>query len=97
MYSQVVPCFCSEVTGTRPFDPQTYRACSFLPALNRIGSLRDKGHLSPNLEGHRQNGSLDMRGDLINSSVQELQRVALYVLGEKNQMKVSDGFIHGCV
>nr|KAG5695682.1 hypothetical protein BaRGS_022359 [Batillaria attramentaria] len=56
-------------------------------ALNRIGSLRDKGRLSPNLERPRQNGSLDPRGDMINNSVRGLQRVALYILGEKNQMK----------
>ncbi|KAK7481835.1 hypothetical protein BaRGS_00026861, partial [Batillaria attramentaria] len=56
-------------------------------SLNRIGSLRDKGRLSPNLERPRQNGSLDPRGDMINNSVRGLQRVALYILGEKNQMK----------
>ncbi|XP_070199867.1 myotubularin-related protein 13-like isoform X2 [Littorina saxatilis] len=56
-------------------------------SLNRIGSLRDKGALSPSMEAQRQNGSLDTRGDIINNSVQGLQRVALYVLGEKNQMK----------
>ena len=83
-----------QFTGIHPFDPQTCTARSFLPALNRIGSLRDKGGLSPGLEGHRQNGSLDTRGDLINSSVQGLQRVALYVLGEKNQMKVSGELIN---
>jgi hypothetical protein len=60
-------------------------------ALNRIGSLRDKGQLSPNLEGQRQNGGLDVRGDVVTSSVQGLHRVALYVLGEKNQMKVGGG------
>ncbi|KAL8615600.1 hypothetical protein ACOMHN_026590 [Nucella lapillus] len=57
------------------------------PTLSRMGSLRDKGALSPTLEAHRHNGSLDSRGDLINSSVQGLHRVAVYVLGEKNQIK----------
>lgn len=58
-------------------------------ALNRMGSLRDKMRLSPDLDSRRQNGNIDSRGDFINNSVQGLHRTALYVFGEKNQMKVS--------
>ncbi|XP_076471850.1 myotubularin-related protein 13-like isoform X2 [Babylonia areolata] len=56
-------------------------------SLSRMGSLRDKGGMSPPMEARRHNGTLDSRGDLINSSVQGLHCVILYVLGEKNQMK----------
>ncbi|XP_048241880.1 myotubularin-related protein 13-like isoform X3 [Haliotis rufescens] len=57
-------------------------------SLNRIGSLREKSrYSSPDTRSRAQNGSLDHRGDLINSSVQGLHRVSLYVLGEKTQMK----------
>ena len=55
-------------------------------ALTRMGSLRERNELSPDSPHH--NGSFDNRGDMVHSSVQGLQRVALYVLGEKNQMKV---------
>lgn len=37
----------------------------------------------------RHGGVLDSRGDLINNSVKGLQRISLYVLGEKAQMKVN--------
>lgn len=37
-----------------------------------------------------QNGGVSERSDLLHSSVQGLKRVALYVLGEKAQMKVRD-------
>ncbi|XP_041365406.1 myotubularin-related protein 13-like [Gigantopelta aegis] len=58
-------------------------------SLNRIGSLRGKNRMSStSMDSQSQaNGSLDYRGDLINSSVKGLHKVALYVLGEKTQMK----------
>ena len=37
---------------------------------------------------HQHSATLDTRGELINHSMQELHNVALYVLGEKLQMKV---------
>eukprot|EP00105_Crassostrea_gigas_P044502 XP_019928650.1 PREDICTED: myotubularin-related protein 13 isoform X4 [Crassostrea gigas] len=64
------------------------------PTFSRIGSIREKprgnsnsatlDHLSPALH---QNGGVNDRADLLHTSVQGLKRVALYVLGEKTQMK----------
>ena len=59
-------------------------------ALSRIGSSREKTRtatLDPSRFSH-PNGDLERAGDLINSSVQGLKKVSLYVLGEKTQMKV---------
>lgn len=67
---------------------------SYLPltisALTRLGSVKDKprsGTFNPSRFA-QPNGNIDQNGDLINSSVQGLKRVSLYVLGEKTQMKV---------
>ena len=61
-------------------------------AFSRIGSTKDKGRLgTATLDSaltHHNGGLTESRGDLINNSVQGLKRVALYVLGEKAQMKV---------
>ena len=59
-------------------------------ALTRIGSVKDKpksGTFNPT-RFPATNGDMDQNGDLINSSVQGLKKVSLYVLGEKTQMKV---------
>ena len=62
-------------------------------AFSRIGNTKDKGRLGTatldSALSHHNGGLTESRGDLINSSVQGLKRVALYVLGEKAQMKVS--------
>ncbi|XP_021368098.1 myotubularin-related protein 13-like [Mizuhopecten yessoensis] len=66
--------------------------------FGRIGSIKDKSRMSgtasldssaARLNGALSDGNYGERshGDLINSSVQGLKRVALYVLGEKAQMK----------
>lgn len=61
-----------------------------IAALTRIGSVKDKprsGTFNPG-RFSAPNGDIDHSGDLINSSVQGLKKVSLYVLGEKTQMKV---------
>ncbi|KAL3842272.1 hypothetical protein ACJMK2_020304 [Sinanodonta woodiana] len=60
-----------------------------LDALTRIGSLKEKHkHSTLDSRGYlHPNGTLDGRGDLINSSVQGLRKVSVYILGEKAQMK----------
>lgn len=61
------------------------------PSLGRIGSFREKTKIQTgSLESSRtlrQNGSLDPKGDFVNTSVQGLHKVSLYILGEKAQMK----------
>ncbi|KAK3103033.1 hypothetical protein FSP39_015926, partial [Pinctada imbricata] len=58
-------------------------------SFSRIGSTKDKGRLgTATLDLTHHNGTLtESKGDLINSSVQGFKQVALYVLGEKAQMK----------
>ncbi|XP_078332157.1 myotubularin-related protein 13-like isoform X3 [Crassostrea virginica] len=62
--------------------------------FSRIGSIREKPRMnssSATLDTSpamlHQNGGVSERSDLLHSSVQGLKRVALYVLGEKAQMK----------
>ncbi|XP_052823707.1 myotubularin-related protein 13 isoform X6 [Octopus bimaculoides] len=70
---------------------RTAHHISFRTALGRIGSFREKPKLQTgSLESNRtlrQNGSLDPKGDIVNSSVQGLHKVSLHILGEKAQMK----------
>jgi hypothetical protein len=68
--------------------------CEFLAAFSRIGSIREKPRMnssSATLDTAamlHQNGGVSERSELLHNSVQGLKRVALYVLGEKAQMKV---------
>ena len=61
--------------------------------MTRIGSggggkeKQRTATLDPSRFSHNS-GDLERAGDLINSSVQGLKKVSLYVLGEKTQMKV---------
>ncbi|KAL4225636.1 ARS-binding factor 1 [Mactra antiquata] len=56
-------------------------------SLTRIGSVKDKGRPGSYDTSRFANGDVERTGDLINSSVQGLKKVSLYVLGEKTQMK----------
>ncbi|BFZ05320.1 hypothetical protein BsWGS_08359 [Bradybaena similaris] len=51
-------------------------------SVNRMGSMRER---SPN-QRHQMSRDAN-HGDLVNNSIKHLQHVALYVLGEKAQMK----------
>ncbi|XP_060586000.1 myotubularin-related protein 5-like, partial [Ruditapes philippinarum] len=69
--------------------PRRPRTRGYFSTLTRIGSVKDKSKTStfdPARFSH-PNGDLERTGDLINSSVQGLKKVSLYVLGEKSQMK----------
>ncbi|KAJ8313207.1 hypothetical protein KUTeg_009240 [Tegillarca granosa] len=73
---------------------KTRSRSSYWQTFGRMGSFREKSRLStasfdPAMASRlAQNGGLmDSPGDIINSSVQGLKRVSLYVLGEKAQMK----------
>ncbi|XP_053384706.1 myotubularin-related protein 13-like isoform X1 [Mercenaria mercenaria] len=69
--------------------PRRPRTRGYFSTLTRIGSMKDKAKTStfdPSRFSH-PNGDLERTGDLINSSVQGLKKVSLYVLGEKSQMK----------
>ncbi|KAL5006472.1 hypothetical protein ScPMuIL_015278 [Solemya velum] len=74
-----------------PYRTSSSKAGSKIKTLGRVGSFREKSRMSttsldPGILG-RHSGILDSRGDLINNSVKGLQRISLYVLGEKAQMK----------
>ncbi|XP_048780690.1 myotubularin-related protein 13-like isoform X6 [Ostrea edulis] len=62
-------------------------------SFSRIGSIREKPRMnssSATLDSSamlHQNGGVNERSELLHNSVQGLKRVALYVLGEKAQMK----------
>ncbi|XP_022319345.2 myotubularin-related protein 13-like isoform X2 [Crassostrea virginica] len=73
---------------------RTARTRSAWQTFSRIGSIREKPRMnssSATLDTSpamlHQNGGVSERSDLLHSSVQGLKRVALYVLGEKAQMK----------
>ncbi|XP_048780689.1 myotubularin-related protein 13-like isoform X4 [Ostrea edulis] len=73
--------------------PRRTRTRNAWPTFSRIGSIREKPRMnssSATLDSSamlHQNGGVNERSELLHNSVQGLKRVALYVLGEKAQMK----------